>query len=259
MRGAVTLEIGWILLVIVQEDVGVGLVQFGYDLLAVLELHERGLQRLDGHQDLFPELVATHDFQGALQDVVAELIVDKLLHDEVNSLLEVLRLLCLVAKFFDDFVVVIWEGSLEDLVDVGLGLDSVLKVAHLRVQALLDNVAGELELAQSDEVLGNLSEDSLVLLFILKLDHVLYQIVAIGVLDQLVDVLDDVVGEVELLRSGALLEASLHDAAAVLVHADGHAVVNASSEDEVGIHARLMAAQVVLVLGPLRCLEDHQQ
>ena len=65
------------------------------------------------------------------------------------------------------------------------------------------------------------------------------------------DVLDDVVGEVELLRPGALLKASLHDTAAVLVHADGHAVFNASSEDEVGVHACLMAAQVVLVLWPL--------
>jgi len=160
-------------------------------------------------------------------------------------------LLGLEAEFLDDFIVIIREGSLEDLVDVRLGLDSVLKVTHLGVQALLNDVAGELELAQSDEVLCNLSEDSLVLLSILKLDHVLYQIVAIGVLNQLVDVLDDVVGEVKLLRPRALLKASLHDTAAVLVHADGHAVFNASSEDEVGVHACLMAAQVVLVLWPL--------
>lgn len=67
------------------------------------------------------------------------------------------------------------------------------------VEALLDDVARELELAQSDEVLGNLLENALVFLLVLKLDHVLHEIVTVWVLNELVDVIDDEVGEFELL------------------------------------------------------------
>lgn len=102
-------------------------------------------------------------------------------------------------------------------------------------------------------------EYSFVLLSILKLDHVLDKVVAVGILDQLVDVVDDVVGEVEFLSSGTLLEAPLHDAAAVLVHSDWDAVVDASLEDEIGVFACLDAARDVFVLWSLAGPEDHQE
>lgn len=127
------------------------------------------------------------------------------------------------------------------------------------VEALLDDVAGELELAQSDEVLGNLLENSLVFLPVLELDHVLHQIVTVWVLNKLVDVVDDEVGKFKLLCPGSLLEASLHDATAMFVLSDWHAVVNASLENEVGVLAGLVAAEVVLILGSFRRLEDHEQ
>lgn len=73
------------------------------------------------------------------------------------------------------------------------------------------------------------------------------------------DVVDDVVGEVKFLSSGTLLEASLHDAAAVLVHSDWDAVVDASLEDEIGVFACLDAARDVLVLRSFAGLEYHQE
>lgn len=108
----------------------------------MLQLHQRWLQRLDGEQDLSSELLAAHDFQGSLQDVVAELVVDKLLDDEVDSLLEVLGLLALEAELLYDLVIIIWEGTSEDLVDMWLGLRSILlSIAHLGVEALLNDIA----------------------------------------------------------------------------------------------------------------------
>lgn len=98
----------------------------------MLQLHQRWLQRLDGEQDLSSELFTAHDFQGSLQDVVAELVVDKLLDDEVDSLLQVLRLLALVAELLYDLVIIIWEGTSEDLVDMWFCLRSIcFSKAHL--------------------------------------------------------------------------------------------------------------------------------
>jgi hypothetical protein len=50
-------------------------------------------------------------------------------------------------------------------------------------------------LRESDEVLCDLLEDLLILIFVFKLQHVLDQIIAVGIFDQVVHVLDDVVGE----------------------------------------------------------------
>lgn len=47
---------------------------------------------------------------------------------------------------------------------------------------------------ESDEIFSDLFEDLFVLLFILKLENVLDQVVAIRVLDQVVHMLDDMVG-----------------------------------------------------------------
>ena len=65
-------------------------------------------------------MLAAHDLKRSLEDIVSELIVDELLHDEAHSLLQVLGLLSLVAEFLDDLEVIIREGSLEDLINVGL-------------------------------------------------------------------------------------------------------------------------------------------
>lgn len=99
----------------------------------------------------------------------------------------------------------------------------------------------------------------LILVSIFKLDHVLDEVVSVWIFDQLVDVFDDVIGQRQLLLLGALLEAPLHHAAAVLVLSDWYAVVNACLENEISVLAGLVAADAVLVLGPLGCLEHHEQ
>lgn len=157
----------------------------------------------------------------------------------------------MVAEFLDDLEVIVWESSFEDLVDVGFGIDLVVVRAHLGVETLFDDVAGELQLAQSDEVFGNLLEDLLVLLPVFQLDDVLDQVVSVWILDELTDVFDDVVGEFELLRSGTLLKASLHHATSVFVLSDWDTVVDAGLEDEVSVLTCLEAAQVVIILRSL--------
>lgn len=180
------------------------------------------------------------------------------MHNEAYPLLQILRLLRLEAKFLDDLVVIIWESALEDLVDVRLAVLAVFR-AHFRIKALLNHVAGKLQLTQSDEVFGNLLEDSLILISVFKFDHVLYQIVSIGVLNEFADVLNDVVGQFQLLGSRTFLKAPLHNATTVFMLSDWDTVVNASFEDEVGVLAHLVASEVVFILRSFRGLEDHQE
>lgn len=73
------------------------------------------------------------------------------------------------------------------------------------------------------------------------------------------EVLDDVVAESQLLLTGSLLEAPLHDAASVLVHANIHAVGDAGVEDEVGVLGGLSGTGDVLVLRPVGSLELDQE
>ena len=180
-----------------------------------------------------------------MEDVVAELVVDELLDDEMHSGLEVLGLLGLVTKLLDDLLVILGEVSFEDLVNVSFG--GLPGGGILGLEADLDDVAGELELAESDEVSGNLLDDEPILLLVLELEDILDQVVAVGVLDEVLDVVDDVVGELQLLGSGTLFEAPLHDTAAMLVLADLDAVLHAGVEDELGVLAGEVAAIQVLV------------
>lgn len=104
-----------------------------------------------------------------------------------------------------------------------------------RVKALLNHIAGELKLAQSDEVSGDLLENSLVFLQIIKLDDVLHKIISIRVLNKTVHVFDDILGKTNLLIPGSLLQASLHNTAAMLVLSNGDDVVDASIKDELRV------------------------
>jgi hypothetical protein len=54
--------------------------------------------------------------------------------------------------------------------------------------------------------------------------------------------LDDEVCKRQLLRLSALLKASLHDAAAVLVHADFDTVLHASIKDKLSVLAGQLAS-----------------
>lgn len=90
-------------------------------------------------------------------------------------------------------------------------------------------------MAQSDEVSGDLLENSLVFLQIIKLDDVLHKIISIRVLNKTVHVFDDILGKTNLLIPGSLLQASLHNTAAMLVLSNGDDVVDASIKDELRV------------------------
>ena len=68
------------------------------------------------------------------------------------------------------------------------------------------------------------------------------EVIAIGVFNQVFHMLDDEVCKLQLLRLSALLEASLHDTAAVLVHADFDTVLHASIKDKLGVLAGHLAS-----------------
>mgnify|MGYP007004382666 CR=1 FL=1 len=121
--------------------------------------------------------------------------------------------------------VVIRESTFENSVNVMVST----------VETLLDHVGRELQLGQTNEVLGNLFKDQLVSALVAKLEDVLDQVVAIWIFDEVVHLLYDVVGKLEFLVSCALFEASLHYATAMFVHADLHNVLHASLEYELCI------------------------
>ena len=67
------------------------------------------------------------------------------------------------------------------------------------LQALLDDVWGVLELTKSDEVSSNEVKYLVIFEIALELKNVLHQIVAIRVLDQLMNAADDHISEGKLL------------------------------------------------------------
>jgi hypothetical protein len=115
-------------------------------------------------------VVVTDHKQSFLEDVVAKLIVDQLLDDEVHSRFEVQRVVCLEPEFLDNLSVIIREGPFENLVNMSF-LNCLIE---FRIQALLDDVARKFELAQSDEILGNLLENAFVSILVLQLEDVLH-------------------------------------------------------------------------------------
>ena len=71
------------------EDRWVGFLKLLEDLLAMLELHQGWGKGLDGVEDFLLQVVVADDQESLLEDVVAELVVDQLLDDEMHSGLEV--------------------------------------------------------------------------------------------------------------------------------------------------------------------------
>ena len=90
-------------------------------------------------------------------------------------------------------------------------------------------------MTQSDEIFGDLSEDSLVSMGILKLENVLNQVVSIWVFNEVWHVLNDVVCELQLLSLSTFFEASLHNTATVFVGADVYTLHHTRIEDELSV------------------------
>ena len=71
----------------------------------------------------------------------------------------------------------------------------------------------------------------------------------------MVKVVDNEVGEAELLGTRSLLETSLHDTAAMFMHTDRNTLADASIKDEISILTRLLRASDVCKLRLVSCLE----
>jgi len=66
-------------------------------------------------------------------------------------------------------IIVVGECSFENFVNVGF----LSLFVQLGIEALLNDIARELELAESDEVFGDLLEDAFVSFFIFQFEDVL--------------------------------------------------------------------------------------
>lgn len=76
------------------------------------------MEGLDCVEDFLFQVLVADDEESLLKHIVAKLVVDELLYDEVHSGLEVLGLLGLVAELLHNLLVVIWEVAFEYFVDV---------------------------------------------------------------------------------------------------------------------------------------------
>jgi len=120
---------------------------------------------------------------------------------------------------------------------------------HYKVSVIsyfFDNIGRKLLLAVDDEVLLNEAEERLVLVGVVELDHVLHEVVAVGILDEEPEVLHDVVGQPQLLLRSALFEAALNDAAAVLVPSYLDHIPAAGLEDELRAISSLLHEPALL-------------
>ena len=95
----------------------ISLVELLKDFLTVLELHQGRLKALDGQEDFVSEVFIIDGSNCFLEDVVSELIIDKLLDNEIDSCLQI-WLSSLIAKLVDNLEIVLRKGSFEDLLDV---------------------------------------------------------------------------------------------------------------------------------------------
>ena len=188
------------------------------------------------------------DRDGFLQHIVTKLVSDKSLHDLVHTELSAPRL---VAELPNEDLVVPEVGTLEDLVNLVGSLTGL--------ETLLDDVRGEFELAQPHKVSRNKVENLVIPHVVLQLEHVLNEVVAIGVLDQVVDTADDNVGQGQLLHLEALLEAALHHTAAVFVGADLVTVGHAGTKDELCVGCICLGSWAVGLLGLLRSFEGQEE
>jgi len=136
-------------------------------------------------------MVVADDKQCFLKDVITKLIVDQLLDDEIHSSLEIQRLSCLETKFLNYLMIIIWECTFENLINMSF----LNRFIEFRIQTLLDDITRELKLTQPDEILRNLLENALVSLLIFKLQDILYKVITVGVFNQVFHMFDDVVGK----------------------------------------------------------------
>lgn len=94
---------------------------------------------------------------------------------------------------------------------------------------------------------------------VLELEDVLDQVVAIGVLDEVVDATDDHVSECQLLSDETLLKAALHDTTSMLIRANLITVGHAGTKDELRVCSIILSTCTVSLLWSIRCLESQKE
>lgn len=123
-------------------------------------------------------VVADHK-QSFLKNIIAKLIIDQLLDNEVHSSFEVCWFARFEAELLDYLVIVIWEGAFENLINMGF----LNWFIEFWIKTFLNDIAWELELTQSDKILGNLLKNAFISLLVFQLEDVLHKIVPIRVFD----------------------------------------------------------------------------
>ena len=192
--------------------------------------------------------MVSDDRNGLLQDVVSELVGDKPLDDLVHTELTASRLM---SELSVEALVVPVVSALEDLID--------LVGCLIGFQALFDHIRAEFELTESDKISSNEVEDLVISQRVLKFEHVLNQVVAVGIFNQIVNATDDHVSQGEFLLAESLLKASLHDTAAMFVRADLVTVGHTSLEDELSVSSIGSGALLVWLFGDFRGLESEKE
>ena len=94
---------------------------------------------------------------------------------------------------------------------------------------------------------------------ILQLEHVLYKVVSVRILDQEVDSADDHVSQGKLLRLKALLETALHYTAAVLVRTNLITIRHAGLIDKLSEGSIVLRSRAVFLLRRVRSFESQQE
>ena len=138
-------------------------------------------------------------------------------------------------------------GALEDLLNLVSGLSGL--------KALLDHVGGEFELTEAHKVSGDEVEDLLIAELIFEFENILYQVVAIWVLNQIVDAANDDIGKSKFLNVQALFEATLHDTASVFVGSDLVTVGHARTVNELCVSCEFLRSGGIPLIGRVRSLE----
>ena len=183
-----------------------------------------------------------------LKNIVSKLMSHKSLDDLVHTELTVPGL---ETELPNEDLIIPEVGALEDLLDLVSGLSGL--------KALFNHIGGEFELTEAHKISGDEVEDLLIAKFILQFENILDQVVAIRVLNQIMDAANNDISKSEFLLAQALLKTTLHDTASVFVGSDLVTVGHARTVNELCVLGELLRSWAVLLIGRVRSLEGQKE
>jgi len=92
-----------------------------------------------------------------------------------------------------------------------------LTIFLLTFQTLFDYIRRKFHLAQSDEISSDCFEYLFIQVNFLKLKHILYQVVTVGVFNEIVKLVNDNLSQCKFLLLSTFLKTALHNTAPVLM------------------------------------------